>query len=594
MAGLQSDYWSANKSIKECQSLRLCVEAFYQKDRQSYLLHRITDPLNNAKDGKTFQIHTIRPCAAPCTGIPIESLNDYMLIVLSADSFEPKKGVEVWIVDHTGWREKARNISIIRNVIECEIPPYKESTLESPVGVKLFLRDVNKDMDSNKVNFQYTPTEGVVIDSKKRKVHYDNIPNHIKEEAVAAKHSTNRSSTHGNGVSSTAPSPFSDASNDQAPAGVYSFMVNSPSNGHANLNSNPGTGVDFLVDDIFGLGNLKTENPLPDQIGNVASFSTSFSQNMPQSQVDVQASVVYQGFVQNVQTVPSLQVTQQNSFVPNQIPVTQPQVQSPTFNPNRGKFKTVTCDTTGQTFILDQNNKVILVMGGNGGVEANEIPEYTVSSPEDLSMMLSPQSQNNSPPLQGSTPQLQGNFQPSGPQGMSSAVNPLLVTGAVDIQVTQQQPHIDLNSTSTAMSGNQNFTQSFFLTPSEVANSNFVDFNRLPSRDLQMDGADSLSIQEVVVTTSTTNTKEEFPQELGKVILQGDEESSDSDVHQVSEREDSASNSSSGEGEKESAENNKTSENDDLDNVMNSLSSLEILEREGDNKKSSGDSKKKD
>ena len=42
------DYWTANKCMKECQSLRLFVEAFYKQGEQAYMLTHTTDPLVNA------------------------------------------------------------------------------------------------------------------------------------------------------------------------------------------------------------------------------------------------------------------------------------------------------------------------------------------------------------------------------------------------------------------------------------------------------------------------------------------------------------------------------------------------------------------
>ncbi|XP_021363325.1 uncharacterized protein LOC110456732 isoform X2 [Mizuhopecten yessoensis] len=160
------DYWTANKNMKECRDFRLYVEAHYQVSGQLYHMHCITPPLSNAKEGKCFMIHRIMPYVSPASGI--QNSKDYIMIVLTTDSYVPK-AVEVEFVDEEiGWSAKASKVNIIKNCIECEVPPYKDQNLIGAKEVLIKINDKQKAMTAA-YSFMYKENEETHT-AKKRKM----------------------------------------------------------------------------------------------------------------------------------------------------------------------------------------------------------------------------------------------------------------------------------------------------------------------------------------------------------------------------------------------------------------------------------------
>lgn len=172
------DYWTANKNMKECRDFRLYVEA----RGNGFHMHCITPPLSNAKEGKCFMIHRIMPYAAPASGI--QNSKDYIVIVLTADSYIPK-AVEVEFVDENiGWSAKATKVNIIKNCIECEVPPYKDQDLEGAKEVFIKIHDKQKSMIAA-YNFMYREnTETQMAKKRKTAVKYCAPPEVLQASGI--------------------------------------------------------------------------------------------------------------------------------------------------------------------------------------------------------------------------------------------------------------------------------------------------------------------------------------------------------------------------------------------------------------------------
>ncbi|XP_033735410.1 uncharacterized protein LOC117323958 isoform X2 [Pecten maximus] len=176
------DYWTANKNMKECRDFRLYVEAQYEVAGNVYHMHCITHPLSNAKEGKCFMIHRIMPYVSPVSGI--NNCKDYIMIVLTADSYIPK-AVEVEFVDEeVGWSAKAAKVNIIKNCIECEVPPYQDQDLKGAREVIIKIHDKQKSMIAA-YNFMYKGNEETQM-AKKRKmaVNYCAPPDLLQESGI--------------------------------------------------------------------------------------------------------------------------------------------------------------------------------------------------------------------------------------------------------------------------------------------------------------------------------------------------------------------------------------------------------------------------
>ncbi|XP_060082457.1 uncharacterized protein LOC132561776, partial [Ylistrum balloti] len=107
------DYWTANQNMKECRDFRLSVEARYEVAGKLFHMHCITPPLSNAKEGKCFMIHRIMPYVSPASGI--HKSEDYIIIVLTADSYIPKSVQVEFVDEEVGWSAMATRVNIIKN-----------------------------------------------------------------------------------------------------------------------------------------------------------------------------------------------------------------------------------------------------------------------------------------------------------------------------------------------------------------------------------------------------------------------------------------------------------------------------------------------
>ncbi|XP_062573018.1 uncharacterized protein LOC134234955 [Saccostrea cucullata] len=429
----KAGYWNTNKNVKECKCVSLCVEAFYKSGHQMFMLMEITPSLLNAKEGRGFSVHTIRPFSHYCTGS--QSQNENMLIVLTADSFIPK-GIEIRFQDDEGWCVKAEKPTIIKNVLEVKIPPYRNIKLEEAKQVRVFVRSDSKvNLEANPITFMYKPHEGTVIETKKRKLQdYSNIPDDILMEANGAdtklrikSQLERRKKISKASATITAPQP-----NDSSCA--QNILPSEPVfNPSQNLDPN----FDFLQNMTSATSTTSASIPAvltpsnvpfnsPTQPGYMdANTSQSMMYGNP-TNLDYQSAATYQMPVSSPQAKPQISAPQMNMSVqspqnhlPLQTPLGQFSVPSPQNNAvgsvtspqppqspmgNIGKFKTVAIAGTNQWLLVDQFGKPILVLGGqNDEVSANVVQELPsmgnmgyLSSPPQYDMSASYQSVNQS------------------------------------------------------------------------------------------------------------------------------------------------------------------------------------------------------
>lgn len=400
----KAGYWNMNKNVKECKCVSLFVEAFYKVGKQMFMLSDATHSLLNAKEGRSFSIHTIRPFAHSCSGS--RSPNEYMLIVLTGDSFIPK-GIEVRFTDNEGWCVKAEKPNVIKNVLEVKIPPYKNLEIESPKQIQVYVKSDGKvDLEAKPMDFMYTPDGKVVIESKKRKLQdYSNIPEDIVSEASATTKfkvkfhlDQKRKRMSKPSATVTAPSPSAAAPMEGSvcdpnmSSGLYNpstvdFLQNSPgtsapyfpavvvpSNVSFNSSTQPGYMETTSSQNSMLHENMPyTSNPLTNYQAPVSSAHVPLSVPTPQINLPMQS-------LDNSMSARSLQSQYSLSSPMATSTVTSPQPPSSPMS-NMGKFKTVAIAGTNQWLLIDQFGKPLLVLGGQND-EVSAVQDITtINSP---------------------------------------------------------------------------------------------------------------------------------------------------------------------------------------------------------------------
>lgn len=410
----KAGYWNMNKNVKECKCVSLFVEAFYKVGKQTFMLSDTTHSLLNAKEGRSFSIHTIRPFAHSCLGS--RSPNEYMLIVLTADSFIPK-GIEVRFTDNEGWNVKAEKPNVIKNVLEVKIPPYKNLEIEVPKQIQVYVKSDGKvDLEAKPMDFLYTPDGKVVIESKKRKLQdYSNIPEDIVSEASAITKSRVKSHLEQRrkkmskpSATATAPPPSAAApmegslSDPTMSSAVYNtsavdFLQNSPgtsapyfpavvvpSNVSFHSSTQPGymettsSQNSMLHENMAYTSNPSTNYQVPVSSAHVALSVPTPQINMPMQSLDNSMSA------RSLQSQYSLSSTMANSTVTSPQPPPSPMS-------NMGKFKTVAIAGTNQWLLIDQFGKPLLVLGGQND-EVSAVQDITSMPPNITSPSMYDQS----------------------------------------------------------------------------------------------------------------------------------------------------------------------------------------------------------
>lgn len=439
----KAGYWNMNKNVKECKCVSLFVEAFYKVGKQTFMLSDATHSLLNAKEGRSFSIHTIRPFAHSCVGS--RSPNEYMLIVLTADSFIPK-GIEVRFTDNEGWCVKAEKPNVIKNVLEVKIPPYKNLEIENPKQIQVYVKSDGKvDLEAKPMDFMYTPDGKVVIESKKRKLQdYSNIPEDIVSEAsaitkfrVKSHLEQRRKKMSKSSATATAPPPSAAApmegslSDPNMSSAVYNpstvdFLQNSPgtsasyfpavvvpSNVSFNSSTQPGYMETTSSQNSMLHENMAyTSNPPTKYQAPVSSAHVPLSVPTPQINMPMQ-------FLDNSMSARSLQSQYSLSSPMATSTVTSPQP-PPSPMSNMGKFKTVAIAGTNQWLLIDQFGKPLLVLGGQND---------EVSAVQDITSMPS---NINSPPMHD---QSNGMGFPMSNASDTLSINPLSNTSDNDLEV---------------------------------------------------------------------------------------------------------------------------------------------------------------
>lgn len=435
----KAGYWNMNKNVKECKCVSLFVEAFYKVGKQMFMLSDTTQSLLNAKEGRSFSIHTIRPFAHSCTGS--KSPNEYMLIVLTADSFMPK-GIEVKFTDNEGWCVKAEKPNVIKNVLEVKIPPYKDLEIESPKQIQIYVKSDGKvDLEAKPMDFMYTPDRKVVIESKKRKLQdYSNIPEDIVSEASAntkfrvKSHLEKRRNKIGK-PSATAPPPNAAASRLEDDQNLSSGVYNPSAVDF--LQSSPGTSAQYFPAVMVPSNVSFNSSTQPGYMETTSSQNSMLHENMAYTgnpQINYQVPVSSTHLPLPVQT-PQINIPMQSldSSMParslqSQYSLSSPMATSTVTSPqpppspmsNMGKFKTVAIAGTNQWLLIDQFGKPLLVLGGQND---------EVSAVQDITSMPSI---NNSPPMYD---QSNGLGFPVSHGSDTLSINPLSNTSDNDLEV---------------------------------------------------------------------------------------------------------------------------------------------------------------
>ncbi|XP_061173161.1 uncharacterized protein LOC133182362 [Saccostrea echinata] len=456
----KAGYWNTNKNVKECKCVALCVEAFYKTGQQMFMLHEITTGLLNAKEGRGFSVHTIRPFAHYCTGS--RSQDENMLIVLTADSFIPK-GIEIRFQDEEGWYAKAEKPTIIKNVLEVKIPPYKNTELEEAKQVHVLVRSDSKvNLEANPIKFMYKPHEGTVIECKKRKRQdYSNIPQDILLEANGAdakirmkSHLERRKKISKASATITAPQPSdgSCAQNILPTDPVFDPVQNLDPNFDFLQNLTSTTPASISA--VLTPSNVPFTSPTqPGYMDAITSQSMLYGN--PTNPNYQSTSSIYQIPVPSPHTKPPISAQQMNmsvqspqSHLPVQPPSSQFSVSSPQNNAvgsvtsppppqspmgNIGKFKTVAIAGTNQWLLIDQFGKPLLVLGGqNDEVSASEVQELPSMNMGYIS----------SPPQYD----MSGSYPPVNQASDMLAINPLSTTTDNDLEVDDAGDSADVPS----------------------------------------------------------------------------------------------------------------------------------------------------
>ncbi|CAC5401859.1 unnamed protein product [Mytilus coruscus] len=177
----KDDYWNSNKNIKESKEIILMVEVYFVTENAiSPYIAQYSNPINNAKDGKKFEVYAIAPLTSSVSG----SQNDSHFIILTSDSYSPAESdIEVRFCDEGDWCQTTRG-KVIKNAIEFNFPGYSESlSVEKTVYVSVY--DKKRKIETSKKELTLRPSDGDIIAHKRKKVINFTIPDYtegVKQE----------------------------------------------------------------------------------------------------------------------------------------------------------------------------------------------------------------------------------------------------------------------------------------------------------------------------------------------------------------------------------------------------------------------------
>ena len=183
------EYWTTNKSMKESKEIILMVEVvcYNQNNEPVSYYNKFSEPINNAKDGKKFEVHAISPTSSSVLG----SANDSHFIILTADSYSPHESdVEVKFCDEGVWTSSAVQVKVIKNAIEFNFPGYCDPlSVEKTIWVSVY--DKKKKLETSKKPLILRPTDGDIIEHKRKKAfdHFT-IPTQIMDSVKTEERSS--------------------------------------------------------------------------------------------------------------------------------------------------------------------------------------------------------------------------------------------------------------------------------------------------------------------------------------------------------------------------------------------------------------------
>ncbi|XP_063429280.1 uncharacterized protein LOC134712069 isoform X2 [Mytilus trossulus] len=176
----KDDYWNSNKNIKESKEIILMVEVQFVENPNPPYIAQYSNPINNAKDGKKFEVYAIAPLTSSVSG----SENDSHFIILTSDSYSPAESdIEIKFCDEGNWYQTTKG-KVIKNAIEFHFPGYCDAlSVNKTVYVSVY--DKKRKIETSKKELTLLPTDGDIIAHKRKKMLNFTIPDHtegVKQE----------------------------------------------------------------------------------------------------------------------------------------------------------------------------------------------------------------------------------------------------------------------------------------------------------------------------------------------------------------------------------------------------------------------------
>ncbi|CAG2217278.1 unnamed protein product [Mytilus edulis] len=139
-----------------------------------------SNPINNAKDGKKFEVYAIAPLTSSVSG----SENDSHFIILTSDSYSPAESdIEIRFCDEGDWYQTTKG-KVIKNAIEFHFPGYSDAlSVNKTVYVSVY--DKKRKIETSKKELTLLPSDGDIIAHKRKKILNFTIPDHtegVKQE----------------------------------------------------------------------------------------------------------------------------------------------------------------------------------------------------------------------------------------------------------------------------------------------------------------------------------------------------------------------------------------------------------------------------
>ncbi|XP_076098350.1 uncharacterized protein LOC143068299 isoform X1 [Mytilus galloprovincialis] len=162
----KEDYWNSNKNIKESKEIILMVEVhFVTENSNPPYIAQYSNPINNAKDGKKFEVYAIAPLTSSVSG----SENDSHFIILTSDSYSPAESdIEIRFCDEGDWYQATKG-KVIKNAIEFHFPGYSDAlSVNKTVYVSVY--DKKRKIETSKKELTLLPSDGDILAHKRKKI----------------------------------------------------------------------------------------------------------------------------------------------------------------------------------------------------------------------------------------------------------------------------------------------------------------------------------------------------------------------------------------------------------------------------------------